>query len=259
MVSSFAHLIMEESIKLIFLVIAGFSAGFVDAIAGGGGLIALPALLALGIPPKIALGTNKFIGISTTIASSFRYGMARSIAWRFVLPMVTLAFLASAFGAWVATITDPAVLRPIILAGLILVASYLIFKNRFGLKPTEQRLYHWIWPLLIGFGIGFYDGFFGPGTGTFLMMAFVILFGKELLFASANSRIVNFSTNLGALLLFTATGYVKFKYALPGAIASFIGGIAGASWALKKGSKAIRPVFIGVVWLLIAKLIWDFW
>jgi len=246
-------------VTTLIIAIAGFFAGFVDSVVGGGGMISLPTFLALGLPPTLALGTNKVVGISTAIASSACYGASRSINWKVVIPTACFGVMASAIGAFTATVTDPTVLRPIILIGLFLVATYLLFKNRFGLQERPKKLHHPFWGILLGVGVGFYDGFFGPGTGTFLMMAFVGLFGEELLRASANSRLINFATNLGALMLFASRGQVHFSYALPGAIAAFVGGLCGATWAIRKGSKAIRPVFIIAVWALMIKLVWDLW
>ncbi len=244
---------------MIFLIIAGFVAGFIDAVAGGGGLISLPALMALGLPPKLALGTNKAIGISTAIASSFRYWVSGTIEWRRVFPMALFAGLCSVLGAWVATQTSPEVLRPVILFGLILVALYVALKRRFGLTTQEAKKHAILWISLLSGGLGFYDGFFGPGTGTFLMMSFVLIGGAHLLKASANSRLINLGTNIGAIFLFASKGYVDFRLALPGAMAAFLGGVVGAQFALKGGAKAIRPVFILITWLMIGKVAWDLW
>ncbi|MFH1262889.1 MAG: TSUP family transporter [Pseudomonadota bacterium] len=243
---------------LLFLILGGFSAGFVDSIAGGGGLISLPTLLALGLPPTLALGSNKVIAIGTGAASSLRYGFGRCIDWRTITPVAIGAGLAAAAGAFAATRTDPSVLRPIILVGLIAVATYLAFKRQFGRAPGKKRWKHPIGPFLFVLPIAFYDGFFGPGTGTFLMMGFVLLIGQELLNASANSRYINFATTLGSFALFAGTGNVDFGLVLPAATASFAGALTGASISIRNGSRVIRPVFLTIVWALIAKLAWDF-
>ena len=244
--------------SILFILAGGFSAGFIDSIAGGGGLISLPTLLALGLPPTLALGSNKVIAIGTGLASSLRYGFARFIQWKIITPVAVMAGIGAAAGAFAATRTDPSVLRPIILAGLVSVATYLVFKRQFGLAPQRERLKHPFWPFVFVAPIAFYDGFFGPGTGTFLMMGMVAFFGQELLTASANSRYINLATTIGSFTLFASTGNVEYRLVLPGAVASFVGGICGASFSVKHGSRAIRPVFLVVVWLLIAKLAWDF-
>jgi uncharacterized membrane protein YfcA len=210
------------------------------------------------LPPTLALGSNKVIAIGTGLASSLRYGFARFIDWRRITPVAMLALFAAATGAWGATKTDPSILRPIILTGLTAVATYLVFKRQFGLSPQRTRLRHPFWPFVFVAPVAFYDGFFGPGTGTFLMMGFVGLFGQELLSASANSRYINFATTIGSFALFASTGHVDYRLVVPGAVASFCGGICGASFSLRHGSRVIRPVFLLVVWMLIAKLAWDF-
>ncbi len=243
--------------ELLILVIAGFSAGFVDSVAGGGGLISLPMLLAMGLPPKLALGTNKVVGISASLSSTIRYAFNGSIQWRQIWSMGLLAGLASAGGALGATKLDPDLLRNLILFGLLGAATYFLLRRQTGLEPGKWKLTHPVWMAAVGIVWGFYDGIFGPGTGTFLMLSFILLFGRELLQASANSRFVNFCTNLGAILLFSSTGYVDFRLALPAGMAAVAGALTGATWSIKKGSKAIRPVFMGVVWLLILKLAYD--
>jgi len=247
------------AIIVIFLSFAGFAAGFVDAVAGGGGLISLPTFLALGLPPTLALGTNKVVGISTALASSSRYFVSGLVDWRRLLPMIAAGLLLSAVGSYVATLLEPAVLRPVILVGLICVGIYTALRRKFGLSEGKAKAHWALWMLLFSGTMGFYDGFFGPGTGTFLMMAFVLIAGQPLLNASANSRVVNLATNLGSLLLFALKGVVDFRLALPAALCAFLGGILGATWAVKKGSGAIRPVFVLVTWMLIAKVAWDLW
>lgn len=240
----------------LLLIPFAFLAGFVDAVAGGGGLISLPAVLALGLPPTLALGTNKVIGSASVVASSFRYWRAGEIK-KIALPLAAIAGLCSVAGALTATWIRPAVLRPVILGLLIAVGLYTVSQRRFGLAeetPPPGRG-KWIWGVTAA--IGFYDGFFGPGTGTFTMIAFVLLLGWPLLGSSGNARLVNLASNLGALLLFAAHRQVAWRMALPGALAALCGGMAGAGWAVKNGSRGIRPVFIAVTWFLIAKVIWD--
>lgn len=205
----------------------------------------------------MALGTNKLIGISTALASTTRYGIGKQIQWKLIWPAAVLAGTLGAAGAFTATRLSPEVLHPIILLGLVAVGLYVLTQRKFGQEVGIRRLRRMEWAWLIAGGIGFYDGFFGPGTGTFLMMMFVLGLGFDLLSASANSRVVNLASNLGALSFFTFGGYVEFKMALPAAVASFCGGLLGATWALKHGSKAIRPIYLLVVWGLIAKLAYD--
>ncbi len=240
----------------LFLIAAGFFAGFVDAIAGGGGLISLPAFLAIGLPPYTALGSNKLVGFATAFASSNRYRFSGLHSWRKLAPFFAAALVLSWCGAFTATHIDPEILRPIILVLLIGAALLVAFRDRLGLKQVPERfripLMWFLLPL-----IGFYDGFFGPGTGTFMMITFLFVAGLDLLRASAQSRVVNLASNVGALLWFIPHGDVRFQLALPAAIASFVGGILGASLAVRRGSGLIRPVFLGVTWALILKVAYD--
>jgi uncharacterized protein len=240
---------------LWILIGAGFFTGFVDSIAGGGGLISVPTLMMLGLPPSMVLGTNKVIGISNSFASSFRYRYARLISWRNLFPLVLSAFFLSIVGAYVATHINSQVLRPVILALLIFAGILVLLRDRFGMENRTPRARDLTWmfvPL-----IGLYDGFFGPGTGTFLMMTFVFFHGDELLTAGAKSRAVNFATNLGALIWFASHGSVNYRFVWPAALASFVGGTIGSSLAVKKGAYLVRPVFIAVTWGLIARLAWQ--
>jgi hypothetical protein len=241
---------------LLVLIVAGFFAGLVDSVAGGGGLISLPALLLLGLPPQLALGTNKVIGIATALASSSRYRLSGVMSWRKLAPLATAACAAGGGGAFTATLVPSEKLRPILLVLLVAAGLFVLLRNRLGMEraPDARRAG---WLFLAAPAIGFYDGFFGPGTGTFLMLSFVLLAGDDLLSASGKGRAVNLATNLGALAVFSARGLVDLPLVLPAAAASFTGGLVGASWAIRKGPALIRPVFVAVTWALIAKVAWD--
>jgi uncharacterized membrane protein YfcA len=249
-------LILGSPATHLFLIVAGFFAGFVDAIAGGGGLISLPAFLAIGLPPYTALGTNKMVGVATAFASSNRYRFSGLLSWRELAPLFAAAMVLSWCGAFTATHIDPKVLRPVILILLVVAALLVAFRERLGLRQVPERYKGpllWVLPP----AIGFYDGFFGPGTGTFMMITFLFVAGLDLLKASAKSRVVNLASNIGALLWFVPHGDVRFQLALPAAIASFVGGVLGAGLAVRRGSGLIRPVFIAVTWALILKVAYD--
>lgn len=243
---------------ILILTVAGFFAGFVDAIVGGGGLISLPTLLALHVTPNLAIGSNKVIGVSAAFASSLRYGLAGKIDWGTVVPMGAAAFACASLGAIAATYANPSFLKPFSFVMLMAVAVYAFSKKDWGLVQSKARLSNPAWRILFGGIIGFYDGFFGPGTGTFLMASFILLFGKELLQASANSRLVNYLSNVGALMVFFALKNVAVELVWPAAIASFTGSFIGASVSLKAGARVIKPLFITVVSALIIKIGVDF-
>lgn len=240
-------------LEMLFLVTAAFLAGFVDAIVGGGGLISLPSLLALGLPPKVALGSNKMIGISTAIAGTSKYIHSKAIKWEGIKLAIPLALLGGLLGAWLTTMFSTETLKHIIFYGLILIVLFLLMNRKFGLMERKSLWsIEFLWP--VAFIIGTYDGFFGPGTGTFLVIAFVHLFGYSFLPASATGRILNLASNCGAVLMFWHLKLIDFSFVLPGMIAAFAGGLCGATYAIKYGSKGIRPILFAVVFGLIIKL-----
>ena len=248
---------MAANFHTLVLVLAGFFAGFVDAIVGGGGLISLPSLLALGFPPALAIGSNKAIGISAATASSIRYAAAGTVEFRGILGMCVAAFACSLVGAWTTLRIPPDFLRPLTFVLLIGVAGYAFWKKHWPETPSPARITSNFAVAAIGGCIGFYDGFFGPGTGTFLMVAFLFLLGRTALQASANSRVVNYCSNLGAVLLFATHGNMDVRTVLPASVAAFMGSLLGATLSIRIGTRVIRPVFRLVVVALIAKVGFD--
>ena len=243
---------------LALLVGAAFVAGFIDAIAGGGGLVTVPVLLATGLPPHLVLGTNKgqaVWGSGGAMVSFLRAGMVdRARApWSFAA-----GFVGSVAGASLVLVLSPDVLRPLVLALLVAVAAFLALRP--PLHPTPRDLApavaRAIAATLAGV-IGGYDGFFGPGTGTFLIIGGVLLLGLPLARASAEAKVVNFASNLAAFLVFTWKGVVVWSVALPMAVAQFAGAWAGSHVAIRGGDRLVRWVVLGVVVALVAKLSYD--
>jgi len=238
---------------------AAFFAGFVDAIAGGGGLIQLPALLIL--KPDLALvtllGTNKlssFIGTSGALA---RYAKGVKIPWSLVLPAAVMAFVCSVLGANFVMILNPEVLKPIVVGLLLLVFVYSLLRSKLKWKNSKRPDSAAV-PMVFGALLGFYDGFFGPGTGGFLIFGFVTLMGMNYLLASASSKVVNWATNLAALLAFGFAGHLDYRLGLSMGAFNLLGGLAGSSVAIKTGDRFVERIFQIVILLVIAKLIWDF-
>ena len=240
------------------LVLAAFSAGVVDAIAGGGGLITVPALLAAGLPPHAALATNKgqaaFGAVSSFASFWSRGGIDRDRA--------LLAFCAgaagSATGAALLLRMRPEPLRPIVLCLLVAAAVVVVLRERIrpadkASPPSHPRLAL----VLASFGLGAYDGFFGPGVGSMLIVAFVLIFGDSLTRASGNAKVVNLASNISALALFSWRGTVLWSLALPMAAANALGAFVGARLALERGDRLVRVVVLVVVGALVAKLGWD--
>jgi uncharacterized protein len=247
---------------LVMLCLAALSAGFVDAIAGGGGLITLPALLTAGLPTHLALGTNKGQSVFGSGAALVRFARGGMVDGK--LARVTFPFgLLGAFGgAALVLLIRPEVLKPLVLVLLIAVAVFLALRRtpsrRDGGEPSPRPRAQAI-GALIALAIGAYDGFFGPGTGTFLIVAFSSLLGHGLARASADAKVVNFASNLASVALFALKGVVLWKVALPMAAAQFTGAWLGAHVAVKGGDRLVRVVVLGVVAALVVKLGRDVW
>jgi uncharacterized membrane protein YfcA len=240
---------------LALLALAAFAAGLVDAIAGGGGLLTVPSLLAAGLPPQIALATNKgqasFGAISSFASFLSKDGIDRRRA-----PLGFLCgFIGSLAGAQVLLLVKPEPLKPIVLALLILAAAFVAWPR----KPSAGKPHDWAMIALVPltFVLGFYDGFFGPGVGSMLIVMFVLLFGDTLTRASGNAKVVNLASNLAALLLFSFRGTVLWKVALPMAAANAAGAFVGARLAVKKGDRFVRAVVLVVVAALVVKIALD--
>jgi uncharacterized membrane protein YfcA len=247
---------------LIFVVLAAFGAGWIDAVVGGGGLLQLPALLLIpGIAPVQALATNKLASVFGTATSSVTYYRRAKPDIRTALPMAGIALAGSFGGAAVATVLPSAAFKPIIVVALLAVAIFTVFKPEMG-AATKLRFAghkHHIMAGAAGLVIGFYDGMIGPGTGTFLVIALVALMGYDFLQASAKAKIVNLATNAGALLLFIPHGSVLWLLGGILAVANVAGSYLGSRMAIARGSTFIRVVFLVVVVALIGKLGVDVW
>lgn len=263
------------------LLATGLVAGFVDAIAGGGGLITVPVLLATGMDPKDALGTNKFQSSCGTTMATWHYARHGLLKWAELRVGVMATLVGALLGAWIVTKISPDVLRPVIPVLLVGIAIYTWLKPDLGRearparlpkliqasgigplkrwKPVQFLASHHRTVFALGFGllIGFYDGFFGPGTGTFWTVACVLLLGLDLLAATAYTKAMNLTSNLASLAVFLALGHVRFGVGLTMAAGQLIGGRLGAKVAVKGGAKVIRPIFLTMVLALAAKLLWD--
>jgi uncharacterized protein len=240
------------------LLFAAFGAGFVDAIIGGGGLIQLPAVMFFlsGKDLPLIFGTNKLAGFAGTSVAAARYLTKTKIAAVSVLPAIITALPSAFLGAYAVKGIDKDILKPVILVLFILVAIYTFVNKNFGLEkareiPAKRRL---ALSALTGILIGFYDGFFGPGTGSFLIFIYIILFGYEFLQASAHAKVVNCITNIAALSFFIYNGDCDFTVALPVAAMNIVGSLLGTSLAIKKGSGFIRVFYIVVVVSFIIKM-----
>ena len=240
---------------LATLVVAAFSAGLVDAIGGGGGLVTVPALLALGLDPRIALATNKGQAVFGAVASAASYKRRGEITQDRVPVAFFAGLLGSLCGALLLTALRPEPLRPVIVVLLLAALGVaLVPRDKLPkLSPSRPKLALFA----VAFGLGAYDGFFGPGVGSMLIAANVVLFHEPLVRASGNAKIVNLASNLAAFGLFAARGTILWRVALPMAVANALGASVGARLALKGGDKLVRRVVVCVVLAVVAKLVRD--
>ncbi|WP_236026430.1 TSUP family transporter [Alicyclobacillus suci] len=236
----------------IILAVSGLLSGFIDSTVGGGGLISLPALLFVGFPPAAALGTNKLAGTMGSLTSTLSYLRSGKVTYRIVLVAFPLAVLGGATGAVVVHHLPSSFLRPLVLILLILVAGYTFWNKRLGLTDNRTSLTRsvFLFACLAALVVGFYDGFFGPGTGSFFMMIFVLL-GFNFVNASGNARTLNFGTNLGALGAFVTVHAVDYLAGIILGAGMVIGAIIGSQFAIRRGAKYVRPLFIGVTCFVI--------
>lgn len=244
-----------------WLLCIAFAAGLVDAAVGGGGLVQLPGLFA-AMPqqtPALLLGTNKFSAMAGTATAAWRYARNVRIPWRPVLYATGAAFVFSFLGATAVTLMPRDAVRPLILVLLIAMLAYTLVKKDFGSmhRPREIGRRELLTALAVGAAIGFYDGLFGPGTGSFLIFMFIRFFGLDFLAASAASKVVNLATNLAALAFFVPSGKVLLALAVPMAAANIVGAFTGTRLALHGGTPLIRKLFLVLVVVLIAKMGWD--
>ena len=247
--------------ELLILLLAAFVAGGIDAVVGGGGLIQIPALFVAypGESPASLFGTNKCASVVGTSNAAWRYARHVVMPWRTILPAALTAFVFSYVGAATVAWLPKDAVRPLILLLLIFAAIYTLKRKDFGGRhaPAHSGHRELVYATLLGGVIGFYDGFFGPGTGSFLIFLFVRFFGFDFLHASAGAKVVNGVTNMAALAYFLPNGYVLPLLAAAMALANLGGSLAGTWLALKHGSGFIRRIFLLVVAVLIVKFAWD--
>lgn len=237
----------------------GFLAAFIDAVVGGGGLISIPTLLAIGLPPSIALGTNKLASVFGSMTSAFRFIRSGKVDLKLVGRLFVPVFILAMLGASLATFLPAQLLKPIVIVILTLVLLYTIFKKDWGDVRRVQSftVKKAILITILLSLIGFYDGFLGGGTGSF-MMFILLMFGFDFLGAAGNAKVLNFASNLGALILFMILGEVNYLYGLIMAASMIVGSYVGAMFAIKQGVGYVKVLFIVVTALLILKNAYDY-
>jgi uncharacterized membrane protein YfcA len=234
----------------------GLAAGFVDSIAGGGGMITLSVLLSLGIDPQHALGTSKLQATFGSGSAAWHYTQAGAVSLKDCARGFVLSMAGAALGTLAVQRLDPAFLGRVIPVLLFVVAIYTLLKPRLGAEDIHPRMNRLLFDLAFGLGIGFYDGFFGPGTGTFWTMAFMLGLGFNLTRATGHAKVANVASNFSSLAFFLASGSVYFVAGLTMGLGQLVGAQIGARMVMTRGTKFIRPVFITVVLALTLKLLY---
>ncbi|MGI5898619.1 MAG: sulfite exporter TauE/SafE family protein [Christensenellales bacterium] len=238
-----------------------FFAGFVDAVAGGGGVISLPAYLVAGLPAHFAAGTNKMANGLGTAMAVWKYMKGGKILWRVALFSTIGSLLGSAIGTRIALSFPENTLRMVMIAAIPLVAVFMLVKKDFGSEARPERELSSRASVALSFAIGLvigcYDGLVGPGTGTFLILAYTGILGMDMLLSSGCAKVANLASNVASMVVYLIGGKIVYLVALPAAVFSIAGNYLGARFALKNGSGFIRKMMFLVLALLLAKLIWD--
>ncbi|MBC8079254.1 MAG: TSUP family transporter [Gorillibacterium sp.] len=244
---------------LLFVLAGGFLAAFVDSVVGGGGLISVQVLLVAGLPPHIALGTNKLASSFSSLTSTLSFWKAGKIDLKLVRGLIPFTVIGAMCGTALVQRVPSGFLRPLVIIMLFAVMIYTLFRKQWGDVQTYSSLTAkaGILMLLAALSLGFYDGFFGPGTGSFLIFAFLLL-GFDFVQAAGNAKALNFSSNVTSLITFALFGTIDYRIGLAMGAAMVCGSLLGSQLAIRKGSRYVRPLFVGVCCLLIGKQVWDF-
>lgn len=245
-------------INLILLCIAGFFAALVDSIAGGGGLISVPAFMLAGLPPHLTLGTNKFSATTASFTSSLKFIKSGKVKFDILKYLIPFTLIGAAIGVNTVLIIDQKYLYTMVLILILFVGIYSFFSKSIGLtynfKGINSKTI--FLGILLALGLGFYDGFFGPGTGSFLIFGFIGIYGFDFLRASSNAKILNFVSNITSLIIFAFNKQINYKYGIPVAICMIAGAQIGTKLAITNGSKLIKPIFITMSLAVAVKMLY---
>ncbi len=246
-------------LAFVLLTLAAAVAGFVDSIAGGGGIITIPALLAAGLPPHLALGTNKLQSSFGSLTAALKFRAAGIVRFRDLVPGIAATAAGAAMGAAAVSAIDAAFLRILIPVLLVIILLFVAFRPKFGLESGRSRM-GWIpfW-IIAGLSLGFYDGFFGPGTGTFWAIALVALAGLDMRAATAHTKVANFTSNIVSLAVFAAAGTIVLPIGLAMGLAQAGGAWAGSHMVLKRGAAFVRIVFLVMTSCVVAYIVARYW
>lgn len=244
--------------KITLLSIAGFFAAFVDSIAGGGGIISVPAFLMAGIPPHIALGTNKFSSSCASFTSSIKFAQSGKVDFSILKFLIPFTLIGAVLGVNTMLIIDAKYLNTIVLILLLFVGIYSLFSKNVGMqdKFTEVKKKSLFLGMLLASALGFYDGFFGPGTGSFLIFGLIYIYGFDFVRAGGNGKVLNFISNIASLVVFAFNSQIDYKIGIPVALAMILGARFGTKVALAKGAKLIKPIFVTMSLAVAGKMLY---
>ncbi|WP_040952100.1 TSUP family transporter [Gorillibacterium massiliense] len=243
---------------LVFVLAGGFLAAFVDSVVGGGGLVSLPVLLSAGLPPHMALGTNKLASSMSSLTSTLSFLKSGKIDLKLVSRLFPFTVVGAAAGTIILQHVPSTFLKPFVAVMLFAVLLYTLLRKGWGELKTYESLTRrsGIYMLLAALFLGAYDGFFGPGTGSFLIFAFLML-GFDFVTAAGNAKVLNFGSNITSLIAFICFGSVNYSVGLLMGIAMIAGSLIGSQVAIRKGHRYVKPLFIAMSGLLVAKQLWD--
>ncbi|WP_274654541.1 sulfite exporter TauE/SafE family protein [Paenibacillus humicola] len=247
------------TLDLILLVaLGGFAAAFVDAVVGGGGLISVPVLLMAGLPPHLALGTNKLAGTMSSLTSTLSFLKSGHVELKLAGRLLPLTLLGAGAGTYALQHIPSGFLKPLVIVLLLAVTVYTLLRKSWGNVRTYRALTRrsGLWMAAAALLLGGYDGFFGPGTGSFLLFAFLLL-GFDFVSAAGNAKVLNFGSNAASLAVFLLLGGVDYRLGLIMGAAMVLGSLIGSQVAIRKGARYVRPLFVAMTLLLVGKQLWD--
>lgn len=249
---------MELGLDILAMLFAvAVLSGFIDAMAGGGGLITIPALLSAGLPPANALGTNKLQACGGSFSASLYFIRQKAVDVKKISLLILLTFIGAACGTIFVQNIDVNFLKTLLPFLVLIIGIYFLFSPNIGDEDRRQRISLPMFAFSAAVGIGFYDGMFGPATGSFFTLAFILLLGFNLPKAVAHAKVLNFTSNFAALIFFILGGAVVWKLGLLMMVGQFIGGTLGAKMVMTKGKKLIRPMLVTMSFVMVAKMLYD--
>lgn len=249
---------MELGIDILAILFAVATlAGFIDAIAGGGGLLTIPALMAAGLPPAMALGTNKLQACGGSFSASFYFIRKKAVNVKQIALLILMTFIGSSAGTIFVQNINVDFLKVLLPFLILIIGIYFLFSPTIGDEDRKQRISFPMFAFTASVALGFYDGMFGPATGSFITLAFVLLLGFNLSKAVAHAKVINFTSNFASLIFFALGGAIVWKVGLIMMVGQFIGGTLGAKMVMTKGKKLIRPMLVTMSFIMVAKMLYD--